>query len=336
MAAFLPFVLRRMVGHVLLVALAASLAYLLAAACLRPRAGFEARHPRPPQPVIEAELTRLGLNDETPLAARYATWATGVVHGDFGRTVDDRPVAAELGRRAGVSLRLLLLGTVAGVALGVALGAYGAVHRYGWSDRLSTAASAAVLATPAFVLALLLQHGAQWINMATGLRIFAYMGEYTPGGAGHGVLAELGDRLRHMMLPAVTIAVGQIALHSRYQRTVMIDALQAGHVRAAVARGVRRRRVLVKYALRPSLVPVAVYVAYQAGPLLTGVTLTEKAFGWHGMGEWLVDSIARDDVNAVAAIGCCAAVLVLTARLLADVLSAVLDPRVRPTGGTIG
>jgi ABC-type dipeptide/oligopeptide/nickel transport system permease component len=84
-----------------------------------------------------------------------------------------------------------------------------------------------------------------------------------------------------------------------------------------------------KYALRPTLVPVAIYVAYQVGPLLTGMTLTEKVFGWHGMGEWLVDSIARGDVNAVAAIGCCAAALVLTARLLADVLAAAIDPRGR-------
>jgi peptide/nickel transport system permease protein len=323
-AAPLAFLLRRAMGHVLLLALAASLGYLLAAACLRPRAEFEARSPRPPQWVVDAELARLGLDDGRPLVVRYAFWAAGVVRGDFGRTVDDRPVAAELGRRCRVSLWLLLPGVVAGAVLGVALGAGGAVRRHRPGDRLSTVVAVAVLATPAFVLATLLEFGAQWINAAAGLRIFGYVGQYAPGDAG-----DLGDRLRHLVLPALAIALGQIVLYSRYQRMLLLDALSADHVRAARARGVRPRVALLKYALRPTLVPVAVYIAYQAGPLLTGMTLTEKVFGWHGMGEWLVDSVARGDVNAVAAIGCCAAVLVLTARLLADVLAAAIDPRIR-------
>src|SRR4051794_35924722 len=99
MAALLAFLVRRATGHVLLLAFAASLGFLLAAACLRPRAEFESRYPRPPQRVIDAELARLGLTEDRPLAVRYASWAAGVVRGDFGRTVDDRPVAAELGRR---------------------------------------------------------------------------------------------------------------------------------------------------------------------------------------------------------------------------------------------
>lgn len=331
MAALLPFVLRRAAGHVLLVVLAASLAYLLAAACLRPRAELEARNPRPPESVIDAELARLGLDDRAPLAERYAGWAAGVVRGDFGRTVDGRPVAAELGRRIGVSARLLLAGAAVGTVLGVALGAYGAVGRYGLGDRLSTVASLAVLAVPAFVVAMLLQLGAQWINTTCGVRIFAYVGEYAPGETGGGVLDGLRGRVQHLVLPTATIALGQIALCSRYQRAVLLDALCADHVRAALARGVGRRTALVKYALRPSLVPVAGYVAYQAGPLLTGMTFTEKAYGRHGVGEWLIDSIARGDVNAVAATGCCAALLVVMARLPADIIAAALDPRIRRT-----
>jgi ABC-type dipeptide/oligopeptide/nickel transport system permease component len=321
------YVLRRLAGHVLLFVLAASLGYLLSAACLRPGAEFEARYPRPPQRVIDAELARLGPAGGRPLVVRYASWAAGVVRGDFGRTVDDRPVAAELGRRCRVSLWLLVPGMVIGAPAGVLLGVCGAVRRHGLGDRLSTVAIVAVLATPAFVLAVLLQLGAQWINATTGLRLFEYVGEFAPGDGG------AGDRLRHLMLPALTVALGQIALYSRYQRTVLLDALSADHVRAARGRGVRPRTVLRKYALRPALVPVAIYVAYQAGPLLIGMTLAEKVFGWHGMGEWLADSVARGDVNAVAAIGCCAAALVLTARLLADVLAAAIDPRARRVAG---
>src|SRR4051812_29369684 len=109
------YALRRVAEHVLLLVLAASLGYLLAASCLRPRAEFEARQPRPPQRVIDAELARLGLDERRPLVMRCATWAAGVVRGDFGRTVDDRPVGAELRRRCRVSLWLLLPGTMIGV-----------------------------------------------------------------------------------------------------------------------------------------------------------------------------------------------------------------------------
>jgi peptide/nickel transport system permease protein len=322
------YVLRRLAGRALLVALAASLAYLLAAGCLRPRANLEGRSPRPPQSVIEAELTAANLNDRTPLIARYATWAGDVVRGDFGRTWDGVPVNAEMGRRAGVTVRLLLIGTLVGVVLGVALGAYGAARQYGAGDRLATVASFAVLATPVFVLAMLLQLGAQWINAATGIRLFEYVGEYTPGEAGCG-LAAVADRLRHLVLPTVTIALGQIAVYSRYQRAMMLDALNADFVRTARAIGLRRRTALVRHALRTSLAPVATYFAYHAGALLTGAAFTEKAFGWHGMGEWLIDSIARNDVNAVAAVCCFAALVVFLAGLLSDALAAILDPRVR-------
>jgi peptide/nickel transport system permease protein len=215
-----------------------------------------------------------------------------------------------------------------GGVLGVALGAYGAVRRYRPGDRVGTVTSFAVLAVPAFVLAMLLQLGAQRVNALTGLRIFGYVGEYTPGYAG-GVLGGVGDRLRHLLLPTLTIVVGQAAFYSRYQRAALLDVLHADHVHAARARGIRPRTALVKYALRPSLVPVGTYGAYHTGLLLTGTIFTEKVFGWHGLGEWLVDSIAREDVNAVAAIGCCAAALMLTAGLAADVLAAVADPRVR-------
>lgn len=328
------FVARRVAGQVVLVALAASLAYLLAAACLRPRAELEARSPRPPRHVVDAELARLGLDDRMPLPARYAAWAARVARGDLGRTLDDRPVGAELGRRLGVSLRLLAAGAVTGTAAGVALGGYGALRRRRPGDLLTAAASFAVLAVPGFVLALWLQQGAQWLDGVTGLRIFGYAGEYTPARiGGGGVLAGIGDRLRHLLLPTLTIALGQAALCGRYQRAALINALQADHVPAAIARGVRRRTALVKYALRPSFVPVGTYAAYQAGMLLTCTVFTERVFGWHGVGEWLVDSVAGGDVNAVAAVGGCAAAFMLAAGLLADILAALLDPRLRQAGG---
>ncbi|TDD83628.1 ABC transporter permease [Actinomadura rubrisoli] len=328
MAAFL---LRRTANYAVLVVLAASLAYLLAAAALRPRANFEDRAPRPPEAVVDAQLTRLNLNDRTPLADRYRTWAAGVARGDFGRTWQGEPVTPELWRRLGVSLRLLLLGAVLGSVLGVLLGAYAAVRRGQAADRFITLGSYLLLAMPVFVLAVLLQIAASRANDAIGLHVFAWVGESTPGASEgpFGALGGAGDRMRHLLLPTATIALSQLALYSRYQRSMMLDVLNADFVRTARAKGLRRRGALLRHGLRTALIPMTTYFAYTFGLLLLGGMFTEKIFGWHGIGEWLVDSVTRGDVNVVAAVNCLAACGVLLAGLASDVVYGILDPRVR-------
>jgi peptide/nickel transport system permease protein len=110
---------------------------------------------------------------------------------------------------------------------------------------------------------------------------------------------------------------------------MMLDVLGADFVRTTMAKGLSRRAALTRHALRTALVPAVTYFAFTFGTLLVGTTFTEKIFGWHGMGERLVDSISTNDVNTVAAISCLAALAVLLAALASDVLHAVLDPRVR-------
>jgi peptide/nickel transport system permease protein len=322
------FLLRRLVRHVVFLAVAASLAYVLAASALHPRAGLEGRNPRPPQAAIEARLDELNLNDRTPLLQRYLTWVSGVLRGDFGKGCDGTSVRAEMGRRIGVSLRLLVAGAFLGGVTGVLAGALGAVGRYRLPDRLAGLGAFAVLSVPVFVLAVLLQTGAQWVNDRTGARLFEWTGEYTPGDVG-GFAGRLGDRLRHLVLPTVTVALGQAAVFSRYQRGMMLDVLNAGFVRTAMAKGLRRRQALVRHGLRVAVIPAVTLFAYAFAALLAGAALTEKIFAWHGMGEWLIDSVYRDDVNAVAAYTCFAVVLVLAAGLLSDAARAALDPRVR-------
>ncbi|MFI0482004.1 ABC transporter permease [Actinomadura sp. 9N215] len=325
MAAFL---LRRLASQLVLAVLATSLAYVLAAVALDPRANLEGRAPRPPEVVIDARLSALNLNDRTPLTDRYLVWAEGVVHGDFGRTWDGEAVNAELWRRVGVSLRLLLLGAVSGSVLGVLLGAYAAVRRGRVADRFISVGSCLLLAVPVFVLAVLLQIAASKVNGVVGVRVFAWVGESTPG-ASYGALGGLADRARHLLLPTVTIALAQFGLYCRYQRALMLDVLHADYVRTARARGLRRRSALLRHGLRTAVTPLTTYFAYTIGLLLLGGVFVEKIFGWHGIGEWLVDSAARGDVNAVAAIGCVAVCGVVLARLVSDVLHGVLDPRVR-------
>jgi peptide/nickel transport system permease protein len=313
------FVLRRLAGRAVLAVAGASLIYLLAALFLNPRAELEGRSPRPPATAVTAYLGSRGLDDRVPLLRRYATWASGVTRGHFGETLDGAPVGDELGRRLGVSLRLVVAGAAPGFAVGVLLGAAGAARQYGMGDRLLTAGTLVTLSVPVFALAVLLQAGAQFVNVGTGMRVFEWTGE-SSGPVG---------RLRHLLLPAATIALGQAAMCARYQRGVMLDVLDAGYVRTAMAKGLRRRRALTRHALRVAVIPMTPFAAYGLAALLTGTAITEKIFAWHGMGEWLIDSVTRNDVNAVAACGCVAATAIPAAGLLSDLAQATLDPRVR-------
>jgi peptide/nickel transport system permease protein len=110
---------------------------------------------------------------------------------------------------------------------------------------------------------------------------------------------------------------------------MMLDVLGADFVRTAMAKGLSRRAALTRHALRTALIPAVTYFAFTFGSLLVGATITEKIFGWHGLGEQLIDSINTNDVNTVAAIALLTALSVLVASLLSDVLTAALDPRVR-------
>ncbi|RCG25043.1 ABC transporter permease [Sphaerisporangium album] len=322
------FLLRRLVNYAVLIAVATSLAYILAALALDPRSNYEGRSPRPPAAVIDAQLSLYNLNDHTPLIQRYLRWAGDVARGDLGRTWNGDRVDAELRRRLGVTARLILLGLVIGGVAGVLIGALAAVRQYGWFDRLSTVTAFLVLAIPTVVLANMLIIAAVWLNDHLGVQVFLVSGEETPGLEG-GVGADVLDRVKHLALPTLSLAVGQIAVYSRYQRNMMLDVMDADFVRTAMAKGLRRRTALVKHALRTALIPAVTYFAFTFGSLLVGATITESVFGWHGMGEELVASIRSNDVNMVAAISCFAALAVLTASLASDVLQAVLDPRVR-------
>jgi peptide/nickel transport system permease protein len=322
------FLLRRLLNSLILVTIATSMAYILAGVSLNPRARYEGRNPQPPAAAVDRRLTELNLNDRTPILRRYATWVSGLAHGDFGRTFDGQSVRAQMGRRIGVSLRLIQIGAIVGGLLGVLAGAFGAIRQYRGSDQAITLLSFVVLSTPVFVLAVVLELAAIGFNGLVGAKVFEYNGEVTSGLQG-GFLAHVGDRLQHLVLPTLTLVLLQVATISRYQRSAMLDVLGSDFVRTAQAKGLRRRRALLKHALRTALIPAATYFTYSFAVLIVGATFTEKIFGWHGMGEWLVDSITFNDTNAVAAVACFTALLVLICGLLSDVAYALLDPRVR-------
>ncbi|OBK98060.1 peptide ABC transporter permease [Mycobacterium asiaticum] len=320
------FLARRLLKYIVLLALATFLTYCLTSFAFRPLDSLMQRSPRPPQAVIDAKAHDLGL--DRPIPIRYANWVSHAVQGDFGKTITGQPVATELGRRIGVSLRLLVIGSVVGTLLGVALGAWGAIRQYRLSDRAVTMFALLVISTPTFVIANLLIMAALRINWALGIQLFDYTGETSPGVA-EGTWAALADRLKHLVLPSLTLALGSAAGYSRYQRNAMLDVLGQDFIRTARAKGLTRRRALVKHGLRTALIPMATLFAYSVAGLVAGAVFVEKIFGWHGMGEWAIRGIATQDTNIVAAIALFSGTVVLLAGLLSDIFYAALDPRVR-------
>ncbi|MEU1385574.1 MULTISPECIES: ABC transporter permease [unclassified Nonomuraea] len=320
------YLLRRLAINLILVAIAASLAYMLAATTMNPRGAYEGRQPPVAEEVIDATLDNYNLNDKTPVLERYATWAKGVVTGDFGKTWNGGSVNDEMGRRIFVSLRLLLVGTILGFVFGVALGALSAIKQYRVTDRVIGVGSFVIMAIPVFVLATLLAISAYNLNRGLGFTLIEFTGEYNPKLSGWD---QFANRLNHLILPTISLSLGAIAFYSRIQRNMMLDVLGQDFVRTAMAKGLRRRTALIKHALRTALIPAATYFAFAFGTMLTGATFTEKIFAWNGMGAWLVDSINQNDVNSVAAVSMFASVCVLFAGFLSDLLVAALDPRVR-------
>jgi peptide/nickel transport system permease protein len=320
------FLLRRLLNYLVLLALASFLTYCLTSVAFSPLDNLLQRSPRPPQAVIDAKAHALGL--DKPIPIRYANWASHAVRGDFGTTITGQPVGDTLWRRVGVTLRLLVVGSVVGTLLGVVAGAWGAIRQYRLSDRVVTMLALLVLSTPTFVVANLLILGALRVNWGVGVHLFDYTGETSPGVTG-GSWHELTDRLRHLILPSLTLALGAAAGFSRYQRNAMLDVLGQDFIRTARAKGLTRRRALLKHGLRTALIPMATLFAYGVAGLVTGAVFVEKIFGWHGMGEWMVQGVSTQDTNIVAAITVFSGAVVLLAGLLSDVIYAALDPRIR-------
>lgn len=320
------FLLRRALNYVVLLLLASFLTFSLASLTFRPLDSLEQRNPRPPQAVIDAKAEELHLND--PIPERYVTWLKGIPHGDFGTTLAGQPVSEELPRRVAVSLRLLIVGSLVGTVLGVLIGAAGAIRQYKFSDYFTTVVSLLILSTPVFLLATLLKYGALEINSLTGSQIFLYTGETSATNI-EGFGPQLLDRVQHLILPTTALALGAMAGYSRYQRNAMLDVLQSDFIRTARAKGLTRSKALYKHGLRTALIPMATLFAYSLGALITGATFTEKIFGWHGVGEWLVDSINAQDLYVVVTVTAFAGLVVLVSGLLSDIVYAILDPRVR-------
>jgi peptide/nickel transport system permease protein len=322
------YLLRRIVNYVILTAVASSLAYVLASKSLDPGQKFEFKHPRPSQHSIDIYLNRLGMDPRKSLASRTWTWFTHALHGNLGLGVDNQPVAHKLWVRMGVSLELLLIGSILGILVGIVLGVLAAVRQYSAVDVGVSYASYVIFAMPTFVMGIIAMILATKLNSALGHHLINFAGQYSAQ-VKPGFWPHLEDRASHLTLPTIVLLLTSAASFSLYQRSTMLDVLGADYIRTARAKGRTRRSALIRHGVRVALIPMSVFFAYSFGLLVTGATFLEIVFGWHGMGELAIQAIQTNDVNAVAGSTLYVAVLILCSSTLSEILYAALDPRAR-------
>ena len=324
----LRYILRRMANYVILLILAITGVYFLAGSSLNARSVYADRQPPVNPQVLDNMLYKWNLNDKTPLIERFWVWLQGVVlHWDWGFTPLGAAVNTDIATRMWVSLRLILIGTLAGVIVGVLIGAWTATRQYKVSDRVITALSLVIICTPAFVLGLASQILAIHINRWTGTNFFQFVGETGKYGDYWGAYVIM--RLQHLLLPSIVLLLMEAAFLSRIQRNLMLDALGEDYVRTARAKGLPKSKAVMKHALRTALIPTGTYVAFTVATMFVGATYTETVFSFAGMGQYMVQSIARMNVHGVVAVTAFAGICIVVGAILSDIVVAILDPRVR-------
>jgi peptide/nickel transport system permease protein len=322
-----PFIIRRLLITIPLVLAASVLVFVLVVNSGDPLADLKGRQPPVPQQVIEAREKLIGM--DKPLPQRYWHWLTNFVQGDMGKTVRGVEVRPLLWQRMQITLRMVVLASVVAIVLAIGAGVLSAVKQYTVTDYTFTFAGFLFLSMPVFWLAALLkEYGAIRLNKLFGKQVIYTVGPESPnlvGSLGH----RLADYAGHLVLPTIALALISFAAWSRYQRATMLDVLGADYIRLARAKGLSRSRVMVRHALRNALIPLVTVVAIDTGAILSGAIVTERVFAWQGMGSLLVQGVETSDPNILLAWLMVTSVLVVLFNLIADVLYAVLDPRIR-------
>jgi len=325
------FTLRRVLASVLVLLVSSFLVFSLCAASFDPLAKFRQQQPPPTQEFLDDVAHRLGVDQ--PFPVRYWHWLTGVVHGDFGLTVNNTEVTDQLWGRVAVTGRMIIGAVILAVILAIVVGVLGAVRQYEFSDYATTMLAYILIALPTFWFATLLkQYLAVELNDFVGGRVFETIGEQS---AGIQLTATSQweiwkDRLAHLVLPTISLALLTFASWSRFQRASMLDVLGSDYLRLARAKGLTYRRTVWRHGLRNALIPLTTVVALGIGTLFGGAIITEQVFAWNGMGRYLLqDGIGNNDVNVVLGWLMVSAFFVILFNLIADLLYAVLDPRIR-------
>jgi peptide/nickel transport system permease protein len=323
------FILRRLLGAIpLLLGIATLIFFVLNLAPGDPTSYMFS--PNMPPAVMEQLRHNYGL--DAPIHVRYVKWLVAFAHGDFGYSfAHNRPVIDVLKDAIPNTLMLCAGAIVLVFALGMLLGMLQAVKQHSWFDSISSVIALFFYSMPSFWLALMLMllfawkaHEWNWpiALPPTGIVDPALHDFMTPWG-------KFADRLKHLILPVGTLTLALAAGVARYTRGQMLEVFRQDFIRTARAKGVPERTVIMKHALRNSLIPVITLLGLYLPLLFSGTVFIESVFAWPGMGRLIVDAIFQRDYPLVMATSFIFAVMVVVGNLAADVLYAVADPRIR-------
>ncbi|HLQ61467.1 MAG TPA: ABC transporter permease [Candidatus Acidoferrales bacterium] len=272
--------------------------------------------------ITPEDLQRLehSLGLDQPIYVRYLSWLTHFLSGDWGYSYStQQPVLAMIGERLPNTAYLMACVYLVTLLIAIPVGAYTALRQYSVGDYVATGLTFAGVSLPTFWLGLLLI-----IAFGLDLRFFPLGGLASPGAS-----FDLGDRLRHLVLPVATLSVVGVAHYSRYLRASMLETLTQDYVRTARAKGLFERAVVLRHALRNAAIPLVTVAALDLPELFAGALVTEQIFGWPGMGRLFWDAATRSDYPVLMGILSVSAALIILANLLADLVYAGLDPRIR-------
>jgi peptide/nickel transport system permease protein len=320
------YIIRRILFAIPILLISSILVFVVVRSTIDPIAGY-AVNPRVSQKDLARLRQELGLNKS--LFGQYTTWLSKFIRGDWGASLlSRRPVFPDIKAAMANTFLLGVVATVFSLLVGVGIGVYSALRQYSWFDQVSTGAAFLGLSIPNFWFALLLQlffglYLTRWLNLKEP--IFFTAGRNTPGTFGFHPF----DIARHLVLPMLVLAVQIIAVYSRYMRASMLEVMHSDYLRTARAKGLRERRVIVGHAMRNALIPLTTQVAIDVGAIAGGLIITEYIFAWPGMGRFFVDAMERGDYLQVLPWMMITVAFVILFNLIADIMYAVLDPRIR-------
>jgi ABC-type dipeptide/oligopeptide/nickel transport system permease component len=277
-----------------------------------------------------------GLN--RPVVTQYITYVTGALKGDLGTSYFTKSdVAKEIGARFPATIELAVAAIIFASILGILLGVIAAVKKNSIFDAAGSLFALIGVSIPIFWLGILLiMFFAGFLHlMPTGGRINVMLepahvtGSYLIDAVIAGNWDSFKDAFWHLLLPALTLGMYSMAIITRMTRSSMLETLGQDYIRTARAKGISETKVIGKHALRNSLIPVTTVIGLQFGALMGGALLTESVFSWPGIGRFTVDAIQKSDFPIVQGVVLLVAVIFVTVNLIADLLYAYLDPRIK-------
>ena len=265
---------------------------------------------------IQAYRRQLGLDQ--PIFVQYLLWLNQVIRGNFGESIRSQyPVTELVLQKLPATLELMGAGILFGLVFGIPLGVIAALKRGTKVDAIASVISVTGLAIPGFWLGMLL------------LWVFALRLRWLPGSGYTPISEDLGQNLRQLVMPAITLGVYELALVTRFLRAEMVEVMSADYIRSARAKGLRERLVVIRHALKNAMVPLVTVIALEMGYLLGGVVVVEQVFGWSGIGWLVFQAISNRDYPVIQGIVVLIAVGYSASNLLADIIYSYLDPRIR-------